>query len=150
MINPIWIDNLPRWLCNDADAVAMVRDILRVAEVWDDMIDNDKPLTTDDINGALYIALVNLPRNCFYQRNFREISPLVESAIMDWMTANEFEKSGDKQKLSLSYGLRFTPLAITTAAARILGGVQFAKVVNAECRALVEPWDAYAIEHGVT
>lgn len=138
----------PKWLKNDRDAVAFILAVHKVVELWDDLIDKDKDPQDADINAGLYAAMVTLPRNPFYQRHFALLSPLVESAILDWWTANELETQGG-DGLHTSYILRCSGLALTVMCARIIGGVEWASAVNNELRSLGDTWAEYAAKHEV-
>lgn len=137
------------WFRGDADAVNLVLILHSIVETWDDLIDQDKPISSAQISTAFHNALITLPRNAFYQRNFARLNPLIEAAIVDWLSANEFERSHDAQKITMAYGLRYTLYSVTALIAAIIGGLEWATTVNMEFRALAEPWSAYAREHGV-
>lgn len=145
----ILADRISEWLKGHRDAIEFVLTAHEIAELWDDLIDRDKPVEDISINVAFYKALVALPRNRFYQENFTLLNPVLESSILDWLTANQFEKSKEAEKLRHAWGLRFSPFALTVMSARIIGGFEWAQKVNAEFRALGEPWERYAKEHGV-
>ena len=140
---------LHKWFKGDPEAVNLILILHSIVETWDDLIDGDKPVTDEQKNSAFYNALIILPRNGFYQRNFALLNPLIEATIVDWLTANGFEKSKDPQKCIMAYGLRYSLYAVTALIARIIGGLDWSVQVNSEFRACAEPWSAYAIEHGV-
>lgn len=116
------------WLKGDQSAAAFVIDLRNVVEVWDDLIDKDKPVKPEDINGSFYTALVGLPRNRFYQEHFALLSPLVEAMIVDWHAANALEKSNTEA----AWALRFTFISVVAMCARIIGGLEWAQSVNAD------------------
>lgn len=140
---------LPRWLKDDAEAISFILTIHQIIELWDDLIDEEN-VTDELVNAAFYAALITLPRNAFYQRNFVLLNPLVESAIFDWWTANTFEQKQDTESLRTSYILRCAGLSLTVMSARIVGGVQWALTVNNELRSLGDTWAEYAAKHKVT
>lgn len=141
-------EHLARWLKGDQEAIELILLFHGVAELWDDLIDKDKPITHDAINSTFYAALVSIPRNGFYQRYFTLLNPVLETAILDWQTANTLEARRKDNDLSLSYGLRFTPLNLTTMAARIIGGPDWAQTVHLEFLDLREPFAEYAKAFG--
>lgn len=143
-------ERLFTWLRGNQDAAALIMVLHSIAETWDDLVDRDKPVSDNKKHYAFYSALVTLPRNPFYRQHFETLNPLIEMSIFDWLTANEFERTGDLEKLHLAHGLRFSSLSLTTMCARIIGGVEWAGEVNTEFKALGESWAAYSKEHGVT
>lgn len=142
-------DVLPKYLQGNKEAIDFVLTLHRIVETWDDLIDKDSPIKDADINRAFMRALIELPRNGFYQRNFALLNPIVEMAILDWLTANEFERTKDSEKLRTAYILRCGILGLTVMSARIIGGYEWAQTVNTEMRALGDTWDEYAESHGV-
>jgi hypothetical protein len=144
-----WRKNLTRWTCGDLSAAAMLIDIWRIAELWDDLIDRDKPVKDEDINAAFYTAIISLPRNEFYQRHFLQINPLMESAIIDWHAANALEKNGSEVALRQAYVLRCSLVNLIVVAAKIIGGMDLARTVSGEVRMSGDTWTEYALKHRV-
>lgn len=136
-------DLLAKWLRGDQDAIAFILAIHQIAEIWDDLIDQDKPVPPEAINAMLFGALVTLPRNPFYQRNIALLNPLVEQAIVDWHTANAFEKSGDVEKLRMAWVLRSSPFALTVMSSRIVGGHEWAVQTSIELWSRLSNWADY-------
>lgn len=143
-------EHLDRWLKGNAEAISFIIAMHDVAEIWDDLIDQDNEIDPERINKAFYLTLIQIPRNGFYQRNFNLLSPIVESAILDWHTANELEKRGGEDDLHTAYGLRCASQSLTVLSARIIGGHEWAKDVNLEIRSLGDTWADYAAEHGAS
>ncbi len=131
----------------DASAAEFLTALHQVVDLWDDLIDKDRPVSSDAINTAFYDLLVTLPRNAFYQRNFALLNPLIESAIIDWHTANALEAS--KQSMQTAYGLRCSGQAVSIMVARIVGGPSFAENIALELRSAGDTWADYAAKHGV-
>jgi hypothetical protein len=82
----------PEWFGGNNDAFIMSRYIMDLVEIWDDIVDKDKELTENDINYAFSIALIILPNNPFYRNNQHLFSPLWTNIVMNYHTANNFEK----------------------------------------------------------
>jgi hypothetical protein len=85
-------ERLSVWLKGHAEAVAFILAIHEIYELWDDLVDGDET-TEPRINKAFYLAMVDLPRNGFYRQNFALLSPIIELSIIDWWTANKFERA---------------------------------------------------------
>lgn len=140
---------LTRWLKGHSEAIRFVLEIHQAIELWDDLIDKDKPITHDTINAAFFGLLVSIPRNGFYQQHFSRLSPLIENAIFDWHAANEMEARKAPSDLQTAYGLKCSGLALTTMCASIIGGPEWARDVNLELRSLGESWVEYSATFGV-
>lgn len=121
----------------------------QIIEVWDDLIDKDNQVSDVAINAAFHIALISLPRNPFYREHFNVINPVIDSAILDWLAANELEKSTKECDLREAYVLRCSCLSVTVQCAKIIGGVEWAASINHELRSLPDQWPEYAAKHRV-
>ena len=113
-------------------AVLFVTELLGLWHTWDDLIDQDKPLTDEQINSAFIGALVKLPRNDFYQANFWLINPIVSNAITNWITSTSLERDDSEyalDTLDIAYKLRNSYLDIISTCAEIIGGREWASAV---------------------
>lgn len=108
------------------DAVSLARLVNRVAEVWDDLIDKDKPQTDADINAAFIAALSEIPRNAFYQRHAEQLGAVMNNVIAQWLIANQFERRADVRSLEKSHVLRYLGVSVWVAIADAVGGVEWA------------------------
>lgn len=137
---------IEKWLLGHTDAVNFIKTIFAIVETWDDLIDKDQAIDDGAINLAFRQALVDLPRNPFYREHFDRLSPLVESAIYDWLTANELEKQ--KAELQTAFGLRCTGQSLIVMSAAIIAGAEHAAQVNDEVRRTGETWKQYILNMG--
>lgn len=137
------------WMKGDTAAAQFVVNLHGIFEIWDDLIDKDKPVSDANINAAFMGALVILPRNPFYQAHFTLLNPLVESAILDWHTANALEAKKDEASLREAYVIRCSFYVVPVMCARIIGGQEWAQSVNLSLRSQPSEWPAYAAKHGV-
>lgn len=150
MTTPVFSYNaeMPRWMQGNAAAIDLNNMIYGICETWDDLIDGDK-VTPEGINAAFYAACIVLPRNPFYREHFAALSSLFEAAILDWYAANALEKVGTLRALQDAYVIRGSLQHITVMCARIIGGVDWANIVNLELHTHGEGFEEYAAEFGV-
>lgn len=138
-----------RWLRGDADAVRFITAIHRIVETWDDLIDKDKPVSEGEINSAFMTALIELPRNQFYMRNFATLNPILESAIDTWRVSNALERTKDDNALTTAFILRCGVFALTIQSAKIIGGDDWGQTVGFEIyQAGDDSLERYRAEHG--
>jgi hypothetical protein len=118
-----------------------------VSQIWDDIYDQDNELNRDDVNTAFIYLLTVLPKNQFYNAHFTEIQPLIESAIIDWMTANKYEQ--ERNNLNIAWTIRDNLASVLIGMAKILGGMEWAVEVSPMIREFVhnEPLEDYINEH---
>jgi hypothetical protein len=95
------------WFGGNADALNMFYTLVDLSNVWDDLIDRDKPVSDFDINRAFLSALVYLPANPFYNRIQMQVLPLWMTVISAYETANKFENDKDEHGLEIAHNLRY-------------------------------------------
>lgn len=123
---------LAQWLGNQA-AVDFMLDIFNIGEIWDDLIDQDKPVLPDDINKAFYTALITLPNNPFYRAYTAQLSGVMVSGIHAWLDANKLEKGGRNDKV-YAYVLRVWYMELITLVAQLLHGFDYVRSVSVDIR----------------
>lgn len=126
-----------------ANAMAFCTVLFHVLHVWDDLEDRDKPISRDELDRAMYAALVVLPGNPFYQAHFRELNLLLEVAIQNWHAANEMERRGSEQDKHIAFITRSSYCDLAIACARLVGGYEWARRVTPMLRRF---WHAEGFE----
>lgn len=91
----------------DRNAYELVRILLRACNIWDDLIDGDKPVDKEQINYAFTALSHDLNRNAFYVAFNNELLPMYTNSIISWLTANYFEEQLDDFGIDIAYGLRY-------------------------------------------
>lgn len=138
-------DLLARWLKNDTSAIDYVEMMCNIAHVWDDLIDKDKHLLDEDINKAFFDALIRLPRNAFYRKNFEHLNSILMNSLSNWQVATRLERSGGAFETSIAFVLRSSYIDLVTQTALIVGGHKWACLVGEEVRRLThgETYEGY-------
>ena len=140
-------EQLLRWLRGNTIAADAIAAVLAISHTWDDLIDKDKAQTDAEISAAFRYALVGLPRNPFWRAHQDELTLLLEHAIMDWMTANAFER--ENRLIHASHVLRCGAASLIIRAATIIGGFEHGAAVSTEVRAAhLDDFGDYCREHG--
>ena len=137
------------WFGGNHDAWNMAIMMIRLAQVWDDLIDKDKPVTDDQIHWAFTTALVYLPNNPFYKTIQSSVHPLWITAIANYKAANVFEQDKDEHGLEIAHGLRFAAGNIIVFAIIACVGEEEAKKHIPELWKCIfnERFDDYRREH---
>lgn len=115
-------DKLTHFLCGDESAVEFCNNLIFIAHLWDDLVDNDKERTSADINSAFIWCLVGIQRNVFFVRHSHELLPLMDSAIMQWADANIMEKCTNEDYRILAYMMRNNVMDVIYYCMRLCGG----------------------------
>jgi hypothetical protein len=119
---------------NDAAKDFLSRTI-HAFHVWDDLIDQDKPLDPTDITKAFFHAFVGLPSNPFYAANFSHLYPIIANAVTNWQAANEMERTPkDSLDTEIAFIIRSEYINLIIETARLCGGHEWAQEITTEVR----------------
>lgn len=125
---------LQEWLRGDMEAARCLIELSTAYEVWDDLIDRDKPVTDDLIHSGFLAALVCLNENRFWQAFQGRLMPLVITGINAWMDANVLEKGQTDKERALAFYIRNYCYEMVSMAAYCVGGWSWLRQVSLEMR----------------
>jgi hypothetical protein len=117
-----------------ADAAEFCIVICEILHTWDDLIDKDKPVSPETINKTFWIALVDLPRNPFYQQHAHDLIPCLMLAIQNWHAANEMELNQSETDKEIAFILRSSYADVVIQAAFLVGGYEWARQITPKVR----------------
>lgn len=139
----------PDWFGGNRDAVEVYGLLCRLADVWDNMIDGDKPVTPNEINDCFLTCLFRLPLNPVYRQLEQHLAPMWLTVVSAYETANTFEKEKDAKGIEMSHMLRYAAGNIVAYIITYCVGIEEArKHVPAMWRVLVrEGYEDYRKEH---
>jgi hypothetical protein len=115
-------------------AVDYVLMVARAADVWDNLIDRDAPVTDKDINDAFWLLAVEIPRNQFFQAFANDLLPVTATGILNWMTANGLERRAEHIAIEIAHVIRYSIADVVMLAALLCGGREWAAEVGPELR----------------
>lgn len=117
-------------------AVDYVLMVSRVADVWDDLVDKDKPVSDEAINDAFWKLAIELPANPFYLANMADLRPVMATGITNWMVANRMERSKEMnhRAIEIAHVIRYGIADVAIMAALLCGGQEWAAEVGPELR----------------
>lgn len=139
-------ETLFRHVCGGNPAAAQfLMDMVEVLHLWDDLIDMDRPVPPEAINDAFRMALVDIPRNPFYQSNFDLLNPVLLSAINNWHVANILEAGDAEDDLRIAFISRSSYIDLITQVAYIVGGDEWVRHIGPDIRRFAhsEGWVKY-------
>ena len=110
------------WLKENPAAIELAQCWIAISQTWDDLYDGDKPVSKDQINSMMAMALIDIPKNPFFQQHCFELLPMVEHCLMTWLDANTLEATGDERDLQVSYIIRSTMTDLIIHMAGMVGG----------------------------
>lgn len=115
------------WFGGDPNAMQMYRMLIDMAHIWDDLIDQDKPVNEYAINSAFLIALVYLPANPFYQKIQPAVMPMWVTVVSAYEAANKFEREKDDHGIEIAHMLRYAAGQIIAYAIHVCVGQEKAR-----------------------
>lgn len=122
-----------RFMRGDKDAARWCIDLIRVADVWDNLIDMDVDVFSDDVDAMCSTALLSMACNPFFQKNAGELAPIMRSSIRNWKIANAMSFRGPESRIQ-SHVLRYSAIDAIIACTAIVGGEDWALDVGPELR----------------
>lgn len=122
----------------DEHAVDLAFMLATVSHVYDDLVDRDKPVPDEQVHRAFWLALVEIPRNRFYQGHVMHLQPLIAQAIVSWRVANELQRSADREALNVANVLRYAAADVIVHMAYLIGGPDWAAEVGPALRMLCQ------------
>ena len=145
---PMTHELLRELLHSNEDAVQFYLHIARWSQVYDDLIDGDKPVSPDALHTFVWRMLFAIPLNPFFNTHQDTLRPLIMTGILNWVAANEMEKSGSVEELRVAHVTRYSVGDVLLACMVLTGGVEHARA-NARRASLMvrdETWQHYATE----
>lgn len=90
---------------NDPYAVQFIVQFSDACELFDDLIDKDKPIADDHVTRVLFVLLTEMPMNPFFDRHKASLVPVIVTGINAWLDANTLEKGTQNDRV-FAYVLR--------------------------------------------
>lgn len=133
----------------NSDALRLGMDVIAIADTWDNLLDGDKEVSKEALNGAFIRALIDIPANPFFHEYALQLVPIFRAVIVNWFIANDYEASGSQKDLVAAHTLRYAPLDVLTNSIAIVGGIAWAAEVGPELRrrSQKDELGAYLKEH---
>lgn len=91
-VNPVALERYRYIFKGNKDALAIVSAFRLITHIWDDLVDQDKPVSPAEINGAFWMALVVLPANPLWQALAPTLIPVLKNGILEWFASNTLEQ----------------------------------------------------------
>ena len=126
-----------QWLLGNEAAISLINMWFEVSQVWDDLIDRDRGFVPDHaINRMMRFALVDIPKNRFFQYYCNELLPMIEHCIYTWMEANQLERSPNSNHTDyhVSYIIRSVTTELLVFMCGLVGGPAHRHQVAIEIR----------------
>lgn len=123
---------LLEWL-QDPAAVRFYLDMSHFVEVFDDLVDQDAPVSNRDLANAVFSALYHIPANPFFHAHRVTLLPIIFACTNAWLDSNELA-NGDETEKALAYTLKGLGIEVLLACISITRGVDYLRAVSADVR----------------
>jgi hypothetical protein len=123
---------LQEWI-GDQHAINFILAFSDACELFDDIIDKDKPIAEDHAVRVLFSLLTELPLNPFFDHFKVQLIPILVTGINAWLDANELEKGSENDKV-FAYVLRDWYMEFVSFVIYLARGRDYMRQVSMEVR----------------
>jgi len=123
---------LCEWV-GDSYAVDFIIAFGDACELFDDMIDKDKPIEDAHVIRVLFSLITELPVNPFFDRYKHQLIPILVTGINAWLDANELERGTENDKV-FAYVLRDWYMEFVSFVIYLTRGRDFMRMVSMDVR----------------
>ncbi len=116
------------------DALDYLLIMSKVFRSWDDLYDQDSPVTKDVANECFSALAFDLSRNKFFVENRQALEAFVFVAWNAWMDSNEWKNHPEKIKGQCAWFIRDWCNEIDVLVAWLAGGLDHAREMSLKCR----------------
>lgn len=124
---------LMEWI-GDASAVQFIIEFSDACELFDDLIDKDKPIEDGHVTRVLFSLLTELPLNPFFDKWKRQLIPVIVTGINAWLDANTLERRASGNDRVFAYVLRDWYMELVALVIYICRGRAHMRAVSLEVR----------------
>lgn len=123
---------LQEWI-GDIHAINFILAFADACELFDDLIDKDKPVEDDHVVRVLFSLITELPLNPFFDQFKHQLIPILVTGINAWLDANALEKGTDNDKV-FAYVLRDWYMEFVSFVIYLVRGRAYMREVSMEVR----------------
>lgn len=95
---------LREWVA-DPYATQFILSFADACELFDDLIDKDKPIKDEHVVRVLFSLVTEMPLNPFFDRYKQQLIPILVTGINAWLDANDLERGSQNDRV-FAYVLR--------------------------------------------
>jgi hypothetical protein len=117
----------------DINAVQFIVQFSDACELFDDLIDKDKPIPDDHVVRVLFVLLTEMPMNPFFDAHKIRLIPVIVTGINAWLDANTLEKGSSNDRV-FSYVLRDWYAELIAYVVYLCRGRDYMRSVSMEVR----------------
>jgi hypothetical protein len=123
---------LTEWV-GDPNAVRFIVDFADTCELFDDLIDKDKPISDAHVVRVLFNVLTEIPLNPFFDSFKAQLVPIIITGINAWLDSNVLERGSDNDKV-FAYVLRDWYMEFISYVVYLTRGREYMRSVSLDIR----------------
>lgn len=131
-------ERLLYFLKDDKYALLFCLDLLYISHLWDDLLDQDKVRSGEEINEAFIRSLWRIPSNPFYQQCQPALLPMMYNALTMWLEASSLKDSTENGRVT-AFALDNAIIEIIHFCILVKGTIDWAREVGPEFWQLFGP-----------
>lgn len=136
---------LHRWFLGNEEAVEVYLHLSNAAEIWDDLVDQDRAVTPEEATSVFEGLLIGLPTNSLYVKFHPWITALSVVVANAYHDANELQRRSPGDKMT-AFHLRRMGVEFACLLAFCVGGYSHLRSVSLEIRGffyseMYEDWE---------
>lgn len=116
------IPTLDELFCGNRPAIDFWMTLYRIAHIYDDLIDKDRDIPDQDVHDLIWLMLVDVQDNLFYQQHYHQLKPLMVNALIAYRASVRYEQEHDEQGQELGHVLRYAVGNVMVNAIYLCGG----------------------------
>jgi hypothetical protein len=125
-------EKLREWV-TDPYAISFILALSDACELFDDLIDKDKPIEDAHVVRVLFSLLTELPVNPFFDCYKHQLIPILVTGINAWLDANKLEQGAANDKV-FAYVLRDWYMEFVSYVIYLLKGRDYMRQVSMDVR----------------
>lgn len=127
-------DLLNHILKGDQQAVSLCIGVFHWANEYDDIVDGDVGLTSDEtrqkVHNSTWFLVNEMPNNQFFKAHRDELLVSMSNAVSSWRIANTLQRSNNPKAHEVAHVLRWVPIEFFLHCARIIGGEDWVQEIG--------------------
>lgn len=134
------------WFAGNEAVLDLYLRIARIAHLWDDIVDGDKPVSATEF---LVNTMLRIPANPAYAKFGAELRTLMFTGAAGYLAANELERTREEHALEIAHYLRYAIVNVGVFLIAAMNGIDKAGPIIAAAmpHMIPERLDDYIRQH---
>jgi len=118
----------------DAHAISFLATIMDAVEIWDDLIDKDKPVADANIHRVFINLMFWMPQNQFFNTHKNYLLPIIMTCINAWMDSDALKSLAGVRDRQAAWWLKQMGVELYGSVAFLMGGFDHMREISLQAR----------------